>query len=126
MSLREQAEKDLKGIMEDETTGFGWPVTIVNPLGVNLSLIALSGDISQTIDPDTGQLVSGRLAYCSIRMSSLFAGGMGIPEGISDSDRLPWLVTFNDINGVSHTFKVYKSSPDRALGIVDLVLEGWK
>ena len=126
MSLREQAEKDLGAIMEDAVTGFGWPVTIVNPLGTSLDLVALAGDISQTIDPDTGQLVSGRLAYCSIRISTLYANGLGLPEGISESNRLPWLVTFKDINGRSYTFKVNRSAPDRALGVVDLVLEGWQ
>ena len=125
MGLRELAENDLGFILEDEVTGFGWPVTITDPLGNSGTgpFIGFTDDISQVIDPDTGQAVSGRLATVVLRISSLNAAGLGIPEGISDENLKPWVVQFDDINGVSYTFKVSSSNPDRALGVVSLILE---
>lgn len=125
MSLRQLAEADLGLIMEDATTGFGWAITITDPAGVSASLTGLSDDIAQLIDPDTGQAVSGRMASVALRLSSLTAAGLGIPVGISDSSSRPWVVQFDDINGTAHTFMVQKSNPDRALGIVTLILEAY-
>ena len=109
--LRELAESDLGLIIEDEETGFGWPITITNPAGVEKSLTGFSDDIAQVIDPDTGQIVSGRLASCAIRISSLYAEGFDLPRGIADTTGKPWLVAFDDINGISYTFKVQQSNP---------------
>ena len=53
-----------------------------------------------------------------LRISSLIAKGFDIPIGIEDSNSKPWLVTFDDINGTSFTFKVQDSHPDRTLGTV--------
>ena len=125
MSLRIEAEKDLEMILEDAEGGFGWPITVINPQGIMLEMIGISGDIGQAIDPDTGQIVSGRLAYCTLRISSLVEGGFSLPEGITSSSSLPWRIRFDDIGGTEYTFKVFRSMPDRALGIVNLILEGW-
>lgn len=128
MGLREIAEQDLQRIIEDEATGFGWPITLTDPDGFigNSAgpLTGFSDDIAQVIDPDTGQAVSGRLASVALMMSTIIAEGFpALPQGIVDAASKPWLVTFDDINGVSYTFKVSKSNPDRALGLVTLILE---
>ena len=75
------------------------------------------------IDPDTGEPVTGRSASISLRISSLTAASLGIPVGIADTTGLPWLVEFDDINGNAFKFKVAKSAPDRAMGIVTCWLE---
>jgi hypothetical protein len=125
MSLRQLAESDLGNILEDGTTGFGWPITLTDPTGFTGSgpLTGFSDDIAQLIDPDTGQAVSGRLASVALRISSLIAEGFAMPQGIADAGSKPWLVTFDDINGNSFTFKVAQSNPDRALGLVTCLLE---
>lgn len=125
MGLRDIAEKDLGVIMEDNVTGGGWSIKVTDPTGNSGAgpLIGLSNDISQIIDPDTGQAVSGRLATVSLRISSLIAAGLELPVGISDSASKPWLMDFDDINGNSYTFKVSQSNPDRTLGIVTCLLE---
>lgn len=112
-------------ILEDNEHGFGWPVTLKDPDGnTNADPIhGYSSDIGALIDPDTGQAVSGRLATAVVRISSLAAQGLGIPQSIADTARKPWVVTFNDINGNAYTFTVQRSDPDRALGIVLLTLE---
>lgn len=126
MGLRELAEKDLGAILEDSTFGFGWPITLTDPSGLtDPNLVGFSDDISQMIDPDTGQLVSGRLASVALRISSLLAAGFALPRGVAEQTSKPWVVTFNDINGISHTFKVRDGDPDRALGIVVCILESY-
>tara|TARA_R100000808_G_C2155423_1_gene167861 strand:- start:9031 stop:9417 length:387 start_codon:yes stop_codon:yes gene_type:complete len=124
MSLRSAAEADLAFILEDGVMGFGWPIKVINPDGVAASFTGYSNDISAIIDPDTGQAVSGRLASVAIRISTLRASVLGdIPRGISDNLMKPWIVDFDDINGLPYKFKVQQSNPDRALGIVTCLLE---
>lgn len=123
MSLRELAESDLGIILEDSVTGFGWPIKITDPSNTSAVLTGFSDDISQIIDPDTGQAVSGRLASVALRISSLMAAGLGLPRGVADSGSKPWIITFDDISGNAYTFKVAQSNPDRALGVVTCLLE---
>lgn len=125
MNLRALAESDLGFIVEDGETGFGWPITLTDPAGFSSvdPLTGLSDDIAQVIDPDTGQAVSGRLASIALRISTLYAQGYTLPQGIADASAKPWIVEFNDINGLPYKFKVQQSNPDRALGLVTCLLE---
>ena len=123
MSLRLIAEQDLGLILEDTTTGFGYPIVITDPDGNSGAFTGFSDDISQIIDPDTGQAVSGRLASIAIRISQLYLKGLGMPKGIADSSSKPWIVEFDDINGNPYKFKVDQSNPDRALGLLVCLLE---
>lgn len=123
MSLRQLAEADLGVILEDSATGFGWPISVTDPDGNVGSLTGFSDDIAQVIDPDTGQAVSGRLASVALRISSLALVGLTLPRGIADTGSKPWVVEFDDINGNAYKFKVSQSNPDRALGLVTLLLE---
>ena len=126
MSLRLIAEADLGIIMEDSTTGFGWDIAITSPDGASEDVTGFSNDISQLIDPETGAMVSGRMASVAIRISTLMTLGLNLPRGISNSASNPWLITFNDINGSSYTFKISQSNPDRALGVVTCMLEAFE
>ena len=124
MGLREQAESDLTFILEDKTDGFGFDITITDPLLNVAQFVGFSNDISQVIDPDTGQVVSGRSASVAIRMTSLnTAFNDVLPIGIADSNIKPWVVEFLDIAGFPHKFRVIKSDPDRALGVVVMILD---
>ena len=126
MGLRELAEADLGLILEDKDRGFGYDITLTDPSGTVRPLTGFSDDIAQIIDPDTGIAVSGRLASVAIRTSTIIASGLTLPRGIADAGIKPWLVEFNDINGNPFTFKVSQSNPDRALGLVTLMLELYK
>lgn len=126
MGLRDLAQSDLGKILRDETSGFGWPITVTNPDGVTANLVGFSNDISQVIDPDTGQSVSGRMASVALPMDAFAPEGMELPQGIADSGSKPWIVEFLDILGKSHRFKVAESNPDRALGLVNCRLEVYK
>jgi len=126
MSLRQIAELDLGLILEDSVTGFGYSIVLTDPSGKVRPFTGFSDDISQIIDPDTGEAVSGRLASVAIRTSSLYAAGLSLPVGISDAGSKPWIVEFDDINGTACKFKVSQSNPDRALGLITLLLELYK
>ena len=126
MGLRAKAGADAKTILEDGAIGFGWPITVTDPSGTVGNLTGFSNDISELIDPDTGQAVSGRLASVALSIDSLTDAGLGLPVGIADSTLKPWLVAFDDVNGNPFTFKVQRSNPDRALGIITCILEFYK
>lgn len=123
MTLIARAEADLASILENRDRGSGVPVTLTSPDGTEAELSGISTDISQLIDPDTGQAVSGRAASAALRITSVLDVFGNLPVGIADTSGKPWLVTFADIAGVSHTFKVAQSNPDRALGVITLILE---
>ena len=114
MSLRQLAVSDLAAITADTKTGFGWDITVTDPSGTSQAVKGITNDISQIIDPDTGQIVSGRSASVAIAISDLTS----LPVGIADVSSKPWVIQFNDISGVAYTFKVTQSNPDRTLGIV--------
>lgn len=124
--LREIAETDLSSILEDSTNGFGYPITLTDPDGVVEDLTGFSSDIAETIDPGTGQTVSGRFASATLRLSTIEALFSSLPVGISDAASKPWIVDFDDIGGTAHKFKVAGSAPDRTLGIIVLHLEVYK
>ncbi len=124
MGLRTTAENDLAFILENKDCGFGFDITVTDPSGTTADLVGFSNDISQVIDPDTGMIVSGRAASVAIRMTSLNTVFSNVlPVGISDASSKPWIVEFLDIAGFPHKFKVIKSNPDRALGVVTLLLD---
>ncbi len=120
MSLRQLAERDLAVTLEDSVTGFGWPVTLVDPSGVSANLTGQSHDIGLIVDPDTGVAVSGRTASIVLRMSSILAAGLEVPEGEPKTSSKPWTVNTTDINGNTVTLKVDYAARDRSLGTVTL------
>jgi hypothetical protein len=122
MGLRAQAAADLQAILEDGD-GFGWPITIATPYGVEACLTGLSTDVSQTIDPETGQAISGRVASVALSLARLEALSLGIPKGTADEATKPWRITFDDVLGHRCVFIVREAHPDRALGIVTCTLE---
>ena len=126
MSLRQQAAADLQALLEDTAAGFGWPITVTSPDSLSLSLSGFSTDIGQTIDPETGMAVSGRRASVALPLQPLVDASLGIPRAIADGGSKPWVVRFEDILGVRHTYKVCESMPDRALGIVTCLLESYR
>lgn len=126
MGLREIAANDSKLILEDSTTGFGWPITVTTPDESSDDFTGFSNDISAVIDPDTGQIVGGQQATVALSIEALNDVGFEIPRNISSSDKKPWLIKFENLLGVERTFKVRQSLPDNGLGVVVCVLEDYK
>jgi len=125
MGLREQAAADLQAITEDEDTGFGWPIRVTAPDGTAYDIVGLSNDVHTTIDPDTGQAITGRNASVAISQRTLAREGLEFPRSIADSGSKPWRVQFRDLQGTLHFFKVQEALPDRALGAVVCLLEAY-
>lgn len=126
MGLRQQAAADLRAIVEDDTSGFGWPIRITNPDGESIDIVGLSTDVATVIDPDTGMAVKGRNASIAVALGTLEDEGFEIPKGITDATSKPWVVRFDDIQGTAHTFKVMDAEPDRAIGVVVCLLEAYE
>jgi len=126
MGLREQAALDLATILQDRDGGFGWDITITDPQLNEVALVGFSTDIGQSIDPETGMSIAGRVASVAVRLATLEAAGMKIPKNIPSRDCRPWVVKFDDIDGQAYTFKVSHHLPDRALGLVVCFLEHYK
>jgi hypothetical protein len=124
VNLREQAALDAKAILEDSVDGFGVPIVVTDPSGAQATVSGLSADIGHTIDPDTGQVVAARMASAAFSIATLSSAGFAeLPRGVADVAAKPWVVTFDDAQGVAHTFKVKRSYPDRSVGIVTCSLE---
>ena len=127
--IRAIAEADLANTLEDGDFGFGWPIILTAPDGFVSPepLMGQQGDISQAIDPDTGQLVAGRQAHVGLRISSITeASYPGLPKNIETPSSKPWRVTFDDLQGNTRTFKISEANPDRTLGIIMCQLEVWE
>lgn len=125
MNLRLQAELDLATTLEDNTSGFGWPIVVTDPTGHTNPepIYGMSNDIGLAIDPDTGTAVTGRFASATLRISTLTAAGFAsLPQAVISENSKPWLMSFEDVNGSSYVFKVESSMPDRGLGIVSVTL----
>lgn len=128
MGLREHAAEVLRVIVNDADCAFGWPIVITDPAGFTAAapLVGRSQDIAQVVDPDTGQLVSGRLATAVVMIQDLTdAGYTELPRAVADTSIKPWIVEFDDLQGTRYVFKVVESNPDRTLGEIVLHLEAY-
>jgi hypothetical protein len=123
MSLRDLATKDLNTIL---TSDFGIEILLTPPAGIARTVTGYTNDIAQAIDPDTGQIISGRVISIAIALRTLSEQGLEIPRGYADESVNPWLVQFLDTDLKAYQFKILASNPDRALGIVTCELEFFK
>jgi hypothetical protein len=123
MNLREVATTDLNNII---TMDFGVEILLTPPTGLTKTVTGYTNDIAQVIDPDTGQIISGRVISIAVTLRSLSEQSLEIPRGKMDESSNPWLVQFMDPDLKEYLFKVLSSNPDRALGIVTCELEFFK
>lgn len=112
MSLWDIATADAARIIQSVSGGFARPATFTDPAGNSATINANCQDISQSIDPDTGIMVSGRYATVVLSLAALHATGLGTPIGIASQSTKPWLVSFAGADGIAKTFKVFQTSPD--------------
>lgn len=122
MGLRAIAAVDAKAILEDTSaSGFGWPLTLTSPAGVATLLTGFATDVAVSVDPETGVAVAARRTSVAVSLLSL----VELPVAVQDSNAKPWLVTMADITGETATWKVFEVLPDRAAGVVVLLLEAY-
>ena len=123
MSLRSTAEADTTRILEDGSTGFGWPIKLINPDDTEIELTGFTNDIHELIDPDTGVSVSERRVSIALSISAIEAEDIDIPYNVADENIKPYVIKFNDSAGTEQIFKVMESHPDRTVGMVTCLLE---
>jgi hypothetical protein len=120
MSLRDQAVADTAAILAN-TDHFGQDITITDPGGLSGSVKGYSNDIALVIDPQTGMVVSGRVATVVVPISGLTSAGFtSLPEGVDGLLSKPWRA---DFEGAS--FKIASTNPDRTAGVVVCFLEAY-
>ena len=125
MSLRDIANADLRGIMNDPVTG-GVDCTLTSLAGATAEFKTFHNDIHMQIDPGTGEIVTGRQSTVAVLTNELIDEGFDDIRGIADTDSKPWLATVSDVLGREGTFKVVETYPDASLGLVVLFLEFWE
>ncbi len=126
MSFRDDVEKDIQSVLEDDVSGFGNSITLIDPNGVSHDFKGYSADIAQTIDPDTGQAVIGRWNSVALMMSSVLSVFPSLPIGVMDENIKPWTLIFNSINGVTTKYKVMSTQPDRTVGVITITCSFYK
>lgn len=122
MSLRETTHAALKEIMNDAEIG-GDVITITSPAGVSHDFKSFTNDIFQSIDPGTGQIISGRVCTVSVLISELIAVEFDTIQGIPDETSRPWVAETTDVNGRTYKFKICETHPDNGAGLVLCFLE---
>lgn len=122
MGIRETAHEDMLEILHDTEDG-GEEITITSPAEVAYSIMARTSDIHLSIDPGTGETVTGRQCFVAVAISDLIARGFEDIRGVAESDSKPWLVDAVDVDGRPGRFKVTEVNPDRTIGLAVLALE---
>lgn len=121
MSLRDQAVADVEAILGN-TLDFGQDeITLIDPSDTSTIVTGFTGDISTSIDPDTGAIVKGRTIHVAVPISSLPAGAR--PAAQNDRSLKPWRVSFPRITSAVITeYAVIGTDPDDSMGAVVLEL----
>jgi hypothetical protein len=109
---------DARRLLEDPN-GFRRELTLTSPAGVVTALGGYATDVSESVDPETGTVVAGRRASVAVSLLSIAL----MPEAEAEAGARPWVVTFADLALASTIWKVVEVRPDRAVGVVVLLLE---
>ena len=126
MGLRDIAAADFRRFTADTSGGFGWPMVLIAPDGTEHPVNGFTTDINLQIDPQTGQTVSGRAVSMSVSFGEMEEAGItDRPYGVTHKAERPWLARIEDITGESYTLKMTESHPDRAIGALAILLEGY-
>lgn len=109
--IRDLIYQDLATTLQSD---FGQPLTITNIDGsLTGDFIGGTNDIDLTIDPLTGQFVSGRKINITVNIDDMLTTFSALPTK-------KWKVTLPQFEG--KIFFVKDSMPDRTIGILGLVV----
>ncbi|MCK9556234.1 hypothetical protein M0R36_10550 [bacterium] len=97
-------------------------MTITAPDGSTAVVLGFTSDIHLSVDPGTGELVSGCKASVSVLISDLEDAGFGAIHSVADSSSRPWLITMADSKGTETVYKVVETNPDRSVGLMLIFL----
>jgi len=121
------AQMDKSFTLNDNKYGFGSTIKLTDPNLFEANVVGRTNDVFFSIDPGTGEAVSGRTATVSIDMNELTNKGFSsLPAAQSDRTKKPWIVEVDDPQGCPHVFTVLEGNPDRTLGIILCTLQFYK
>lgn len=122
MSLFDDAAIELREIINDDL-GATVVCTITSPDDVFYSFNCCMSDISQTLDVNTRERISGRRIEISVSMLDLAEVGFESIRGVEKKTEKPWRVEFNNVISKEGTYKIVETAPDSSLGIVVIHME---
>jgi hypothetical protein len=125
VNLWDLANADNRAILENVSGGFGRSITLTDPSGTSAVLSGMGQDIGLTIDPQTGDAISGRRASAALPIAAILEAGLGQPVGVVDAASKPWLLAIQlPSEPAPRTFKIVETWPDR-LGCIVCFLEAY-
>lgn len=118
---------DVLAILGDQDT-LGQAVTVTAPDGTSEELTGFASEIGQTVEPETGQVVSGTRASVSLPLGPFRTafGASALPVHVASGTGAPWLVEFTDAGGDARTYKVIDTMPDKRAGVLTCLLENYR
>lgn len=111
---------DARSLLEDPA-GFRRELTLTSPAGVVTPLGGYATDVAESVDPETGTIVAGRRASVAVSLLSL----VELPKAEAEAGARPWVVAFAMMPLAATIWKVVEVRPDRAVGVVVLLLEAY-
>ena len=125
MSLLERARKDVARITQN-TSEFASTVRLTSPAGVSRDVAAITNEVWQGLDPNSGNTINGAVASIAISLDALTKAGLGIPHNDHNPKAKPWLVQLTLADGVAREYKLKESRRDMTLGLIWFVLERYQ
>ncbi len=125
MNLLERARKDIARITQN-TSEFASPVRLTSPAGVQRDVTAITNEVWQGLDPNSGNTINGAVASIAISLDALTKAGLGIPQNEHDAKAKPWRVELTLADGVAREYKLKASRQDMTLGLIWFVLERYQ
>lgn len=125
-NLRDLAAADHRLIVEDVAGGFGRELTFVDPDGRKAVVNGFWNDIGQALDPATGSMIAGTVAFVRVTNGALRAARLGVPVAVAETDKNPWTVAYTDMGGRKHVCKIAEVRKDRSIDAVDCYLVSYK
>lgn len=123
MSLLDRVRKDVARITQN-TNEFASAVKLTNPSGQFATVAALTGEVWQGLDPNSGNVVNGAVASIAISIEALTKANLGgIPHNSKNPTERPWRVELELADGVRYTYAINESRRDMTLGLIWYVLK---
>jgi len=112
VNLLDVARGDLPFLLSD----FSVAASIFSPEGEETQVQGLHRDTGEMLDPETGEMVSGRHVSLVIPLPSV-----AIPHGVSERSKKPWKVVFE-----GKIFRIVQTRPDATIGALVVMLEEYR
>lgn len=126
MSLLDRVRSDVARITQN-TKEFASEVKLQNPSGQFATVAAITNEVWQGLDPNSGNIINGAVASIAISLDALTKASLGgIPQNPHNAKEKPWLVELTLADGVPRTYKIAESRRDMQMGLIWYVLSRYQ